>query len=110
MIARAIVAALVFLIALLTYPGALAVSLATRFTPAPAASPGPDGALPWLHVAHPPGDMPYIADDDARGRVAKHFGGLGSPVLWAELVRRQLERIEVAQFAGVRNDLPLQSL
>jgi len=78
-IARAIVAALVFLIALLTYPGALAVSLATRFTPAPATSPGPEGALPWLHVAHPSGDMPYIADD--QGRMVLLHGSIPASLL-----------------------------
>ena len=60
------VAAVVLVVATLTYPGALLTSLATRLTPPPAATPGPAGALPWLHVEHPPGKRPYIADDQNR--------------------------------------------
>jgi len=41
--------------------------------------------------------MPYVADDEQRRLVAKHFGGLGSPVFWAEVVRRQLSRLETLQ-------------
>jgi len=50
----------------LTYPGAVLASLATRLTPAPSAPPGPGGALPWLHVAHPSSGRAYIADPDGR--------------------------------------------
>jgi endoglycosylceramidase len=28
--------------------------------------PGPAGVLPWLHVAHPSGGLPYIADEQGR--------------------------------------------
>ena len=66
LIRRAAVGIVVFAVALCTYPGALLVSLATRFTPVPSASAGPSGALPWLHVAHPSGGRPYIADDQGR--------------------------------------------
>src|SRR5438105_3664323 len=59
-------ALLVFLVAALTYPGALLVSVATRFTPAASVSPGPRGVLPWLHVEHPSGERPYVADDQGR--------------------------------------------
>lgn len=57
---------LVVVIALLTYPGAMLASLATRISPAPTAELGPRGALPWLHVEHPAGGIPYIADDQRR--------------------------------------------
>jgi hypothetical protein len=65
-IRRLAIAFLIVTVALLTYPGALLASLATRFTPPPAASPPPFGALPWLHVEHPSGELPYIADDQRR--------------------------------------------
>ena len=66
MIARIALVVLVFGLAALTYPGAVVVSMVTRSTPAPALSPGPPGVLPWLHVEHPAGDRPYIADDQKR--------------------------------------------
>ena len=57
----------VLLIAALTYPGAVALSMIVRLTPPPTvSSPGPSGALPWLHVEHPSGTVPYIADDQGR--------------------------------------------
>lgn len=71
MIGRAVVVILVVIVATLTYPGALLVSFATRLIPVPSSSPGPPGALPWLHVAHPAGELPYIADDEGR-RVLLH--------------------------------------
>jgi endoglycosylceramidase len=57
---------LVFGLAAFTYPGAVAVSLVTRLTPGPASSPGPAGVMPWLHVEHHAGDVPYIADEQKR--------------------------------------------
>ena len=66
MIARTIIAVAIVLFALVTYPGALLTSLATRLTSPPPASPAPRGALPWLHVEHPAGGRPYIADDQGR--------------------------------------------
>lgn len=66
MIARIVVAVVIVLLSAATYPGAVLVSLATRLTPRPASTPGPPGALPWLHVAHPAGGMPYVADDQGR--------------------------------------------
>jgi endoglycosylceramidase len=65
-IARILVALVILLLSALTYPGALVVGLATRFSPAQSAQPGPVGKLPWLHVAHPQGERPYIADDQGR--------------------------------------------
>ncbi len=57
---------LVIGVAAFTYPGAVAVSMVTRLTPGPVSSPGPPGALSWLHVEHPADDLPYIADDQKR--------------------------------------------
>jgi len=65
-IARAVIAAVIFVISVITYPGALLVSLATRITPPPTNIRGPAGALPWLHVVHPTGALPYIADEQGR--------------------------------------------
>ena len=66
MIGRVAVAVVVLVVATLTYPGALLTSLATRLTRPPSSTPGPPGGLPWLHVEHPPGQRPYIADDQNR--------------------------------------------
>ena len=66
MIRRALVALLLIVVALLTYPGALLTSLATRIVPMQSVPSGSTGALPWLHVAHPAGGLPYIADDQGR--------------------------------------------
>lgn len=66
MIRRVLLVTLVAVIALLTYPGAMIASFATRITPGPTSPAGPAGALPWLHVAHPAGGLPYIADDEGR--------------------------------------------
>ena len=65
-VARAAAVLFVIGVAAFTYPGAVAVSMVTRLTPAPASAPGPPGSLPWLHVEHPAGDRPYIADDQNR--------------------------------------------
>lgn len=66
MIGRALITAAIVVVALVTYPGALLTSLATRITPATSTSPGSRGALPWLHVEHPRGERPYIADEQGR--------------------------------------------
>ena len=66
MIARILIWLLIVLVAAFTYPGALIVSLATRVAPPPTASTGPTGAVSWLHVAHPSGARPYIADEQGR--------------------------------------------
>ena len=66
-IARVIIAIVIVLVAATTYPGAVAVSMAIRLTPAPtAASPAVPGQLPWLHVEHRQGVAPYISDDQGR--------------------------------------------
>ena len=79
MIGRVLIALLVLVVAMFTYPGALLVSLATRITPAPSATPGPPGALPWLHVAHPSGGIPYVADD--QGRMVLLHGAIPASLL-----------------------------
>ena len=63
---RAVTVVFVAVIASLTYPGALAVALVTALTPPPAQQHGAGGSLPWLHVEHPSGGRPYIADDQGR--------------------------------------------
>ena len=74
MIGRVLITLLVVVVALISYPGALLVSLATRLTPAPNAPAGREGALPWLHVAHPADGRPYIADD--QGRIVMLHGAI----------------------------------
>ena len=60
-------ALLVLIVAAMTYPGAVLVAMVTRLTPPSAiAPPASTGALPWLHVAHPSGGDPYIADNKGR--------------------------------------------
>ncbi len=66
MIQRTLLALLIVLVAALTFPGAVATSMMVALTPAPAAARPPAGALPWLHVEHPKGGLPYIADDLGR--------------------------------------------
>jgi endoglycosylceramidase len=79
MIGSVLVAFLILVVGGLTYPGALLVSLATRITPAPAASPAPQGMLAWLHVAHPSNGRPYIADD--QGRMVLLHGAIPASLL-----------------------------
>ena len=66
MIARVLVIVLVAVVAVLTYPGAILVSFWVAVAPAAATGAGPQGTLPWLHVAHPGKGRPYIADDQGR--------------------------------------------
>jgi endoglycosylceramidase len=73
-IRRSLLALLVVLVAALTYPGAVATSMVVALTPAPPATSPPAGALPWLHVEHPKGGLPYIADD--RGRMVLLRGAI----------------------------------
>ncbi len=87
MIGRGALAVLVIAVATLTYPGAAAVALATRFSVTPT-SPGGGGDTSWLHVEHPAGQIPFIADAFGR-KVILHgaipaslveFGGSSAPV------------------------------
>ena len=60
-------ALLVALLAIASYPGADLAALATRLAPRPAgARTAAGGALEWLHVEHPPGATPFIADPEGR--------------------------------------------
>jgi len=66
-IGRLAVVLLVFGLAAFTYPGAVALSMVIARSPKLIAStPGPQGALPWLHIEHPAGGVPYIADEQKR--------------------------------------------
>jgi endoglycosylceramidase len=78
-IARAVLVLVVTVLAAATYPGALLVSLATRLGPPPDSSPTPPGTMPWLHVAHPSGASPYIADD--QGRMVLLHGAIPASLL-----------------------------
>jgi endoglycosylceramidase len=64
--ARVAAALLVLVVAAFTYPGALVTSMVVGMTHPPVPAPAPAGALPWLHVEHPQGGQPYIADDRKR--------------------------------------------
>lgn len=85
-IARGTLALLVIAVATLTYPGAITAALATRFS---VTSSGPGGGdTSWLHVEHPAGGLPFIADSFGR-KVILHgaipaslieFGGSSAPV------------------------------
>lgn len=66
MIRRTLLVVLAVLVAVFTYPGAMLASFATRITPAPASSTGRAGPLPWLHIEHRSGQIPFIADDQGR--------------------------------------------
>ncbi|HSS95255.1 MAG TPA: cellulase family glycosylhydrolase [Candidatus Dormibacteraeota bacterium] len=71
---------LVVVLAAITYPGAVLVSMIVRLTPPPATSSvAPQGALPWLHVEHPQGALPYIADD--RNRMVLLHGAIPASLI-----------------------------
>jgi hypothetical protein len=103
-IGRVAVAALIVVVAATTYPGALLVSLATRLTPPPAATPGPAGALPWLHVAHPSGGTPYIADQ--QGRVVLLHGAIPASLLEYGPGTTPLNSIDPTDYSEGRCPLP----
>lgn len=65
---RTVAIVAVVLIASLTYPGAVVVSVVDRLIPAirPAALTVTPGGLDWLHVEHPSGRTPFIADQEGR--------------------------------------------
>ena len=66
MIARILIGLAILVLAAASYPGVLVVSLATRIAASPSAGPATGGVLPWLHVEHPSGQRPYIADEQGR--------------------------------------------
>ena len=76
-----IVALVIVVVAATTYPGAVAVSMAVRLTPAPKAGlpATPTGQLPWLHVEHRQGIAPYISDD--QGRLVLLHGAIPASLL-----------------------------
>ena len=76
---RLAVGLLVLVVAVFTYPGSVAISMVIGLTPAPAASSPKPGALPWLHVEHPSGGQPYIADD--RGRMVLLHGAIAQGLI-----------------------------
>jgi endoglycosylceramidase len=66
-VGRIVAAVVLILLAAITYPGADLLSLVIRLTPAPTATyPAVQGPLAWLHVEHPAGSTPYIADEQGR--------------------------------------------
>lgn len=78
--ARTVAALLAVTLAAFTYPGAVLVSMIVRLTPPPVSTPtAPNGVLPWLHVEHPHGGLPYIADD--RNRVVLLHGAIPASLI-----------------------------
>ena len=65
-VARLVAILVVLGLGALTYPGSIAVSMVVALKAAPPIPPAPKGSMPWLHVAHPQGGVPYIADDSGR--------------------------------------------
>lgn len=67
-VARWIAVAVTVVIAAFTYPGAILTSLVVHLTPQlkNSAFPVTPGGLDWLHVEHPPGQTPFIADQEGR--------------------------------------------
>jgi endoglycosylceramidase len=76
---RLAVGLVVLVVAAFTYPGSVAVSLVIGLTPKPVASSPRPGVLPWLHVEHPNGGQPYIADD--RGRMVLLHGAIAQGLI-----------------------------
>jgi endoglycosylceramidase len=62
---RAAVVLVLVALATASYPGADLAAWAIRPDDAPAQA-APAGPLPWLHVAHPAGGLPFIADPQGR--------------------------------------------
>jgi hypothetical protein len=80
LIARVLLVALVLVIAVCSYPGALIQSMVVRLSPLRAAtSQAASGTTPWLHVEHPVQGTPYIADD--QGRLVLLHGAIPASLL-----------------------------
>ncbi len=65
---RAVAALVVVVVGAFTYPGTIVVSVVVRLAPAllPSAAAVSTGDREWLHVEHPSGQTPYIADQEGR--------------------------------------------
>lgn len=98
MITRAVLILLVVVVALVTYPGALLASLATRIVPAPTSPPGRTGELPWLHVAHPSDGIPFIADD--QGRMVLLHGAIPASLLEFGPANRPLYSLDPSAYTN----------
>jgi endoglycosylceramidase len=71
---------LVVLVAAFTYPGAIVTAVIVVVKAPPiVTSPAPGGVLPWLHVEHPEGGQPFIADD--RGRMVLLHGAIAQGLI-----------------------------
>ncbi|HEV2414910.1 MAG TPA: cellulase family glycosylhydrolase [Candidatus Dormibacteraeota bacterium] len=79
MIRRAGLALVVIVVGLVTYPGAVLASLATRVTPAPQSPAVSSSDLPWLRVTHPADGLPFISD--GRGNLVILHGAIPASLL-----------------------------
>jgi hypothetical protein len=98
---------LVTLLAIVGYPGADLVGLATRLAKPPTAvTPAAAGTgLPWLHVEHPRGGTPFIADASGRRVVLRGTVAAGLVDYWSGTTEIQSEPppffpIDPAAYAG----------
>ena len=98
MIRRAVLVLLVIVVALLTYPGAMLASLATRIPPAPGAPSTSGGDLPWLRVTHPASGVPYISDD--RGNMVLLHGAIPASLIEFGPGTTPVYPIDPAAYAG----------
>ena len=104
MIGRALLVLAVVIVSALTYPGALITSLTARMAALPDTSGGPAGVLPWLHVAHPSGGRPYIADD--QNRVVLLHGVIPASLVEYGITAAQYP-IDPTAYAGGRCPAPI---
>lgn len=104
-IGRVVAAFVIALLAVSTYPGAVAVSLIARLTTTEPAHASAAGALPWLHVEHRAGMTPFIAD--GQGRMVLLHGAIPGGLIdfWTGGDQSQpnvppIYPIDPAQYAG----------
>src|SRR2546430_570684 len=79
-------ALLVVVVVLLALPSLLAAAVSAQValrSVMPAAPPAPGSSLPWLHVEHPAGARPYIADQTGRYRVLRGVVAAGLIDFWS---------------------------
>ena len=79
-------ALLLVLLSLASYPGADLVAFATRLAHPPPAGAAPAGGLPWLHVEHPAGATPFIADPQRRRVILRGAVAAGLVDYWSGTV------------------------